>query len=753
MGPERGIVRKVGSLFRLGRRSPEVPAPHQRLWPLVRVPRRLTWVLGLGVVFFAAAACPQDPAPAVAGTAGPPLSNRLALEPVIKARTLRGLTSEVAALVLGSQAGGQIAISPLAAPYPAAPGQDGKTRVAVFVEIDGPSFLDHNQAEVARVEVYAYALKESLGVAGYLAEVFAVDVGELGESIWQRGLKFSGDLQLPPGTFTLRVLVRNYHSQAWGLAVVPLAVPDFADEPALLAPFFPGPQVRDGWLAVSRDTASSRQDGYPFVVQGEALSPATRPVLVARRELDAYLPVHDLPPDLGRGSVELGPEDGGGETLTAGLEVLGRDSVGPGLEVLALRFALPDLEMGEYSLRVRMEGLVSAPVPVLVLSKATREREVLWPDLRWRPGGIPVGDEGSSLGRAADTEPMGGSDRVRGRGGRRIRSFALAYREVLTLLVAGEELRALDALLELESGVLRGTLKNGVTLLGTAQYQVAQELAAQDVKSLFPLVLLHEKVYNAYRNRRLFSLAFHTRRVIEGLAEIYAETGASEEAQRDAARVLSYLAGHLQGANLPASSRRLFAKALDYDPGNHAALLGLAASHEKYGEYARAAECLERAVESAPESSESLLRLAMNLARTSGGRRSREALRRVLATEGPSWTRSLAYEELARSYLKTGSLEEATRILEAAVNELPTPERHGSVVLLAHLYDRQLELGKAGRLLATLRPVPDPGGSPRMIYDRWPQEALETIRRSLSENARAHREILSRSLSDGAGEK
>ena len=129
--------------------------------------------------------------------------------PVLTTHRLRGLRPEVIGAMFSAADGGDLPIEVLAL----ALGQS----VALFVEIDGADFLRHNQAEVARVEVYVYALADGSRVAAHLAEMFTVDVGALGESIWQSGLKFNGSLELPAGSYELRVQVLNYQSGARGM--------------------------------------------------------------------------------------------------------------------------------------------------------------------------------------------------------------------------------------------------------------------------------------------------------------------------------------------------------------------------------------------------------------------------------------------------------------------------------------------------------------------------------------------------------
>ena len=44
---------------------------------------------------------------------------------------------------------------------------------------------------------------------GYVAQTIGLDVAKVGAGLQQSGLKFFGHLDLPPGEYRLRALVRN----------------------------------------------------------------------------------------------------------------------------------------------------------------------------------------------------------------------------------------------------------------------------------------------------------------------------------------------------------------------------------------------------------------------------------------------------------------------------------------------------------------------------------------------------------------
>ncbi len=657
--------------------------------------------------------------------------------PSLQAHKLRGLRAEVAGLILGGQPGGDIAFEALATPLR---GAGGKAHVPLFVEIDGPSFLEANQSSTARVEVYAYALTADQQVADFVAEAFAVDVQGLGEAVWQSGLKYYGHLELPAGEYRLRIVVRNFQSAAAALREMELQVPPFeALRQPFVFPVFRPPAARDAWLPVREWQAPAE---YPLWIGEQALSPAVRPVLIAGRRSEAHALTYGLPDGAIQGRIEL--SQSGQAIATASLEVAAdRTASGAGeLDTVAIAFDLPQMQPGVYSLRLELAGAASSPVPVVVLQHGARDRGLRWTDLRGQLGGrreeataTLQKEPEQRVGRAAKREEQ-----------RRVRRLAERFRQALALL--GQESprsAARSALLDLESSVLTdGTLQS----LKSAQLTVAEQLAAADVESLIPVLILHDELYALYRRRSLYSLGFHARGMVELLAELYAERGGTRGSHVVAARALASLGGHLQAANLPSSSRRLYRRALEHDPANRAALLGLATSYERYGNYSEAISVLEDLVAAHPISGEGLLRLAVNLHRLGVTGRARSLTEQVLELKTPDWVRSLAHQKLSRTLIATGSLEQAAELLEACLEE--NPQQHGSVYLLAHVYDRQRQPYKSLELLQTLAPTQAP--SARKRYDSWPETALEAMRRELSGAAAARAELVARILAGAPGE-
>jgi len=211
-----------------------------------------------------------------------------------------------------------------------------KAYVAVVIEADGASLLNGTAGEVLPVEVYAYAIDTAGAVQDFFSQSMRFELAKVIPLLDRTGLKFFGHLDLPPGDYSLRVLVRNAGNGDFGLSSEAVSVPAFdSSPPVLLPPFFAENPGR--WLMV-RETAKSgeREVPYPFMVGDRAYVPALRPALTAQEDVAVALIGYNLPAgalearatvlsadgrDLGRGELTLDgrqpPDGGGAERLTA----------------------------------------------------------------------------------------------------------------------------------------------------------------------------------------------------------------------------------------------------------------------------------------------------------------------------------------------------------------------------------------------------------------------------------------------------
>jgi len=260
--------------------------------------------------------------------------------------------------VISGTDSGTISTSVLAAPFRV----NGETAyVPVLIEVDGSSLLAGARSGKLPAEIYVYALDNTGAVRDFVSQTVALDLGKVAPALTRSGLKFFGHLDLPPGDYSLRVLVRNGATGASGLRTAALAVPAFAaGAPVLLPPFFPEPAGK--WLIVreaSGQTGQSPQSAaaqvpYPFMIGQDPYVPASRPVLEpgkdARLSLVAY--------NVGQGNLQIRTRvlTAGGEELRAGeLRLVGREPGGPATpDRLLATFRPSGLRPGEYVLLVTL---------------------------------------------------------------------------------------------------------------------------------------------------------------------------------------------------------------------------------------------------------------------------------------------------------------------------------------------------------------------------------------------------------------
>lgn len=255
---------------------------------------------------------------------------------------------DAASQVVAGRDGGAMDLAVLAVPF-AMPKENAY--VPVLVEIAGDGLLAGASSQPVPAELYVYAFDSQGSVADFLTQTMGVDVAKVRPTLEQTGLKFFGHLELPPGDYSLRVLVRNGTTGASGLRNVPLRVPAFtAAEAALLPPLFPEPPNR--WIMIREQPRGDYQQApYPFMQGQQPYIPASRPVLKAGEKVTLSLVGYNLPTgDLRLEGRILGAD--GDPVATVPVKVTAQEAGSP-LRVAA-SFEPPRLPAGEYRLEVRV---------------------------------------------------------------------------------------------------------------------------------------------------------------------------------------------------------------------------------------------------------------------------------------------------------------------------------------------------------------------------------------------------------------
>lgn len=684
-----------------------------------------------------------------------------ALPPVVRPIRAGGLRAEIAAVILSGQQGGQIALETLVVPTTV---HEGKVRVSVLLEIGGQSLLQasstasapdqtasasdqEESAEPLRFEIFVYALSGEGALQGSLIQTYEADRDRL-EGLLGSGFKFLGDLDLRPGEYSLRTLVRHSASGKMGLRVRDIVVPD-ASRASLGPPLFAEPG--DHWLALREGRERGQAARPPLAFLTPPDRPTGRPVLVSGKGAGFRLLVHDsatAPADTGAVEIRMTNERSG-DRLEIGAEILRvSDSLpesDPLLRQVDARFELGTTAPGLYRLEVMLgseEHRIASPaVPVMVLPFPGSEPA---PAIAWAEV-TPAMFSGRTYQRTAAVAEIG--ERERRRRARDLKSDVLVqqYDAVVADLAKGELATARRGLFELTMAQMDQGLA-GLDALAEVEKEASARIAEAEPAGLAALTTLHHWLYQDTRAHKVSLASTHARSVTLDLVELYLRTGLSIQAKRQASAVLVSLGCELQRAGMSRLGERLLQRVLTLDHGNDIALLNLGAAAEIRGEYDLAVGFLSELVDAHPLHGEGRLRLAINLLRLDRRRAARRHLETLVEGQHRRWVLSLAYQELAKLHLAANHMEEAHDLLEKALGRLPGDEKLH--LQMAFVYDARNEIWKSNETLQrmTLRGGRRDRVSPRHVYTEWPEANLAEIRRSLEVAAEEQVADLERAL-------
>jgi VWFA-related protein len=251
---------------------------------------------------------------------------------------------ETANDVMGTESGA-IASTVTAASFA---GAKGRANVPVVVEVDGPSLLAGKQDPTLPVEIYIYALDQNGSVQDFVTQTLGLDLTKAESQLRQAGLRYFANLELAPGKYSIRTLVRNGNTGGSSLRVTDLTVPP-QGAPALLPAIFqdaaPGrwinqpPQKKPGQAAPP----------YLFMLKGQAWVPTGR--LAAGQDARVILQGYNLGGDW---KAEAKVLDAAGRELPGATLKLGEKEAASGAEParVTATFHPPNLPPGDYTLSV-----------------------------------------------------------------------------------------------------------------------------------------------------------------------------------------------------------------------------------------------------------------------------------------------------------------------------------------------------------------------------------------------------------------
>lgn len=194
--------------------------------------------------------------------------------------------------------------------------RDG-ARVPVVLEIPGDTLVKQAVGEKLNLEIFAYATDQKLKTKGFFSQSLGLDLARLGPQLAASGIKYYGEMFLPPGTYWLKVLIRIAETGRSGLMIVPVTVPSRENHQL----FAVGPVFHEApgkWLLVKAPPRPGNQAPapYPFVSRGESFIPSAGPLLDPSAEARLSVFVFNTPSDgdlevtgeiRGKTGVRLGP--------------------------------------------------------------------------------------------------------------------------------------------------------------------------------------------------------------------------------------------------------------------------------------------------------------------------------------------------------------------------------------------------------------------------------------------------------------
>ncbi len=227
--------------------------------------------------------------------------------------------------------------------------------VPVIIEVEGETLLALQEEDDLIVEIYAYITDEVGEMRDFFAQLVSFDLRANRDRLKTSGIKYYGHLEIEPGKYLLRVLVRNGTTGRTGVEVVPIEVPPYeAAELQVLPPFFHDSPGRWVLLKERVDEAQSKSVIYPFTVGGEPFVPAAKAALRRNESADLCLVAYNLSAE----SLDLRSWVIGGDGVAVrdnAFDSVERTVTGiSGLDKLRARFDSRNLAVGEYTLRVGM---------------------------------------------------------------------------------------------------------------------------------------------------------------------------------------------------------------------------------------------------------------------------------------------------------------------------------------------------------------------------------------------------------------
>lgn len=164
-------------------------------------------------------------------------------------------------------------IAALASPFPT---PDGNAQVPVILEISGPDLIAAARNNTATADIFVYAFDDEGIVRDTIYQRMQLDTAKAGDKLRAAGVKFYGTLNLSPGRYAIKTLVRVGESDSKSFQRIELEVPREGDVLVSQPLFFAD---AGEWVMIKAEPRQKTGAPYPFVLNGQSFIPAARPTL------------------------------------------------------------------------------------------------------------------------------------------------------------------------------------------------------------------------------------------------------------------------------------------------------------------------------------------------------------------------------------------------------------------------------------------------------------------------------------------
>lgn len=226
------------------------------------------------------------------------------------------------------------------------PGGNGKARVPVIVDAAGTALLQGVTGGSAAAHVFVYAFDEKRQVQDFNEQRVVLDLAQTGDAVRATGVRYVGSLDLPPGTYDVKAVVRVESTGRIGFATARITVPDYAAA-AVLPPVV---AVAPGQWVTLVSASRGAQATDILSLGAQAFVPAASADVTTGTEQNIALMLRGIPVENLAITPMLVARDGSAQT--APITLAGRTSPDEhGVVKLLFKLKPETVAKGEYDLR------------------------------------------------------------------------------------------------------------------------------------------------------------------------------------------------------------------------------------------------------------------------------------------------------------------------------------------------------------------------------------------------------------------